>query len=1044
MADNKKNLKGLLQYEKDDSSFFFGRDKEIESALEILKKNKILTITGSPSSGKSSFVESGIINRISNNFPGKSGKSWSFCTFRPGFTPIENLCKSLSTESSLYLNSKPTTSDFDDYSQIIANKQGFGLINIYKNSEIFNKKNLLIHIDNVEDLFKYTKIYDNQSKKDDDLLIDIIDKSIRNEFCSIYFIITVQADYLSKLNIYGKFSELLSLSQFNLPGVNMIEFYNNISDYLNFNINKNVFNSIIEQGYEKPFLITNFQFLLKKAQTDFINTSESDIESFFSKKALLDNIISNSLEKYLTQLSKDDYKDHIKLFRALINSDIENNKVYFQKFSYIKNYIGKDSKYITDLILNFNKKFGFLLDSFSENISPIVSKSNFVFNDDSIIILKHHNCLNWKTHKLWEKEESNTYETLIHLKIKESEKENLTNSEIDDGLDLINKEFTNNYWSDKYGISFLKIKNYILNQKQIYDNEILEKNNFIKTSKKRILILKVVGLGIVVLFGYLAITSYIEKEELKNISLEKETIQRINDTLERNILAQKQEIKSIIKTIELEKDTIDNFRNKFKIQQKIIDNKNIKIINDREKINYQREEIISKEIKFDSVENRLGIANLFLEITKQEISLNNEIKNLSRQIRLIENSQKEKISEFANFSIQLFDNFIKIQDEKKSLIDNYSNELERYNSLIIKTTNNDKNNLRKLGSSILSKIYGVDKVTQIQEFNLLRKVTKNQEKKLNLIQISDYGRILAGGESNRIYYSANKNEKIEEIDFDFINLNSELKSIAFLNNDFLYAGLKNGEIWLIDLQKKQKVKIYPTKKLKQTGPINDLISVNSDIYFTNKYMLIKYNIKNQLLTRFPINDLGSDELLQITYNGEKIIYMLTKDGKIFDFNINDNSNTLRFDSNKGYDFSKNDKVSKISYIEDKFLFATKNGWIYLYNANSKNLEFNQKYLAHDSKINTLYYDKRLKTLYSSADDGSFCIVELNEGNTFSEKRVDIDFGSNSIITDIKSYKYNDKDYILTSDINGNLSYWDLEISKMFELIKKRVLRKPLN
>ena len=39
-------------------------------------------------------------------------------------------------------------------------KLELGLVEIYKNSEIFEKKNLLIIIDQIEDLFKFKKFFE--------------------------------------------------------------------------------------------------------------------------------------------------------------------------------------------------------------------------------------------------------------------------------------------------------------------------------------------------------------------------------------------------------------------------------------------------------------------------------------------------------------------------------------------------------------------------------------------------------------------------------------------------------------------------------------------------------------------------------------------------------------------------------------------------------------------------------------------------------------------------------------------------------------------
>ena len=153
--------------------------------------------------------------------------------------PINNLCRSLSSSESLYLNSKPKTSDFSQYKKIINQKGSNAIIEIYKKSEIFNKKNLLIIVDQVEDLYKYSKFFDYEHSLEDDLLINMIYNSVKNDYCSIYFILGIQNNSLPKLNLYGKFSELLSLGQYNLPNLNINEFYS-IKNNLNFEISDEI------------------------------------------------------------------------------------------------------------------------------------------------------------------------------------------------------------------------------------------------------------------------------------------------------------------------------------------------------------------------------------------------------------------------------------------------------------------------------------------------------------------------------------------------------------------------------------------------------------------------------------------------------------------------------------------------------------------------------------------------------------------------------------------------------------------------------------
>ena len=82
MSQNSK-LVGLVPYQEKNNSVFFGREKEVENLLQIIQKNKIITLTGPSGSGKTSLVNAGLIPRLRKGFLGQSGKDWAICKFRP-------------------------------------------------------------------------------------------------------------------------------------------------------------------------------------------------------------------------------------------------------------------------------------------------------------------------------------------------------------------------------------------------------------------------------------------------------------------------------------------------------------------------------------------------------------------------------------------------------------------------------------------------------------------------------------------------------------------------------------------------------------------------------------------------------------------------------------------------------------------------------------------------------------------------------------------------------------------------------------------------
>ena len=44
--NEQKKLKGLLPYQEEDNSYLYGREKEVENLLQIIQKNKLITLTG--------------------------------------------------------------------------------------------------------------------------------------------------------------------------------------------------------------------------------------------------------------------------------------------------------------------------------------------------------------------------------------------------------------------------------------------------------------------------------------------------------------------------------------------------------------------------------------------------------------------------------------------------------------------------------------------------------------------------------------------------------------------------------------------------------------------------------------------------------------------------------------------------------------------------------------------------------------------------------------------------------------------------------------
>ena len=86
-AEERAPFRGLASFTKDDAEHFFGREREAEAFLNRLRTHPLLAVVGPSGSGKSSFVQAGVLPSLP--------ATWRSLVTRPGATPLALLATRL-------------------------------------------------------------------------------------------------------------------------------------------------------------------------------------------------------------------------------------------------------------------------------------------------------------------------------------------------------------------------------------------------------------------------------------------------------------------------------------------------------------------------------------------------------------------------------------------------------------------------------------------------------------------------------------------------------------------------------------------------------------------------------------------------------------------------------------------------------------------------------------------------------------------------------------------------------------------------------------
>tara|TARA_B100001059_G_scaffold100683_1_gene100413 strand:- start:66261 stop:69392 length:3132 start_codon:yes stop_codon:yes gene_type:complete len=1029
-----EKLIGLRPYQKEENDSFYGRDREVERLLQILQKDKLVTLIGSSGSGKTSLINAGLIPRLEKGFLAQAGKQWAICKFRPGISLFENFAYSLTSEGSLTLEGKANTEDFGLYLQNFKDLGSLGLVEIYNKSEINNKKNLLVVIDQLEDLFTFNRLFDSKESELDDLLFNLVARTTKIKDTAIYFALVIQSEHFSNLSNYSKLQEIISKSQYAIPNLTpsgISEIIQNTFLNKGLGFTNDAFESIVEPLVTDATLLPNFQFLIKqlilKKTSDNIDKDQQvkidDIEALGG----LNHCIQKSFEETYQNLTPDQKVNFEKINKSLYGFEIANDGKY-ETVEKVSSVSGLTREVISDIIFRFKETLEESYEIVPQTITGVNKNQTKSLDPDDILSNRYFLQRNWKQERKWMNEEEESFKSYKYFaelteNFNSAKASLLFTPELELAQEWIKNKYHNSDWARKYSFNYQNTINYI-NKSISHHNQNREREERRLKRKKKItrLVVSVMSLLVIIAFSLFINSTFAEKRALE--SKEKADINA--------------------KLANEERKKASSAREKAEI---------LRIEAEAASENAESEKILALEAK-----KRAEVERARALIANKKANEQTEIANKQKEVAEIERERAQSERKNAEFAREESENRRKIAEIESEFYP-LVRKMER---LIEYSNNTDQGYKKQVNLSIEEALRKLEEHQQIQEGIY----GKSEETEGTYVILQTALRVLEGknnyNETSMMLYKLIPNAAIRTID-------------AY-NDSVLAFGGDNGILYIVNVHNSSKLEIQideRIRKIKFEDPSNILVGTfegnlyrvdlskpfikdsESNLWAANQPIVdIKVDLTVGELIIFSENQLIFMNLIDQSYNARKVSFKIV--------GVESLNNQLFIASNKEIflyneqsmvalpmesDLLENEQILTFSF-SDQFLFiGTQSGKIFTFlhsfSADGNNpLEHLGTLVLHRSGITKLYFDEPTNTLYSSSFDNQILKYKIEKSNFDQVVRDFVSLiGHEKWVWDMSLTRDAEgKELIVTIDENGNVLTWyknqmDLA-TKVKNLLKK--------
>lgn len=579
---------GCRSFHESEQASFYGRNKQVDDVLLLLHKHKFIALTGQIGSGKSSFLQSGLIPALRKGHNGLAGKEWVICNTRPGLAPIKNLAYALSENDLLNPSTKSTP---EQRLWIEKNlKEGIsGLESVYRRSEIFGKKNLIIIIDQFDDLFLHNDRFNNAAvlNEETNQYINAITGANFAEDIAVYVVIALGAENIIDISPYRRLQDLLNQGQYLLPRINGVDVKRLISSPLlstNLSMSSESMDSLLAQFGSDMRLLPNLQFLMFKIWTTFQHTSDGEMviqTEDLAEAGNLQRCFAVHLENHYDNLDERQKLVFEKLFKAMLSDDslgkLTQPKTLTHLSSICEASVDEISLLLNDLFEG-ERKF---LDILPPDVSLLHGNSSKIYHRNSLVFLKNENIfIHWDRFRIWleeEKESRDIYKRLVtdQLRYDEGKTSLLRPPDLDFIWQWYQNTQPTKIWGEFLVPGYQNAIDYLTLSHSTYKNEMLLKENARKNEIKRYR--RNMLIGVILAFLILTVVSSLYFKAVDE--------RKIAEKAQADLDREKKQIEKLNSSLQQTKDSLDGtlaqkekYVNELLTKEKTINNQNVDLI----------------------------------------------------------------------------------------------------------------------------------------------------------------------------------------------------------------------------------------------------------------------------------------------------------------------------------------------------------------------------------------------------------------------------------------------------------------------------------